>query len=393
VTAVVLAVHAALIGAYVARGHDARDFARVAPKFANKSSASEKITADVLGLSDDDPQRDAGGLGYDGQFNYFMALDPKRARYYMDDPAYRYARPLYPAVSRLAALGRTDAIPPALLVVNWLAIAVGTAAFALLMCRNGLSTWLALLYGLAPGLVLAVHRDVTEPLAYALAMLGVLALSGNRRRSLLGSGVLFGLAGLARQTTLLFPLAYGVALLLEQRDASESPQSTGRGIVAIGGFFVLALAPYIGWTLAIHAWLGDFSSGENWLLTPFGWLFEPAWAWSRQPPELIGVVIPTCLWLAVVVNAIQRKVLNPALACAGVAAIVFVAFGPTYTAYPGSGRAVLAVAIPALVAAPALSGLSAWARRSYWVAVALWFSVLPGIVLVDLLDVTGPGAG
>jgi len=322
-----------------------------------------------------------------------MALDPKLARHYLDDPPYRYSRALYAGLGRLVAGGNSAAVPIALLAINWLAIGIGTAAFALLMARGRQSVWLALLYGLAPGLVLGVHRDLTEPLAYAFAILGVLALTSGRPHRLLVAGALFGLAGLARQTTLLFPLAYGAFLLFEQRDVATRRAAPRAPALSVGAFFALSLGPYVVWAFVLRAWLGAFPSGQAWLATPFGWLFEAPWSWARQPPEILGVVIPTLLWLAVVVHAIRRRALTPALACAGIAAVAFVVFAPAYSGYPGAGRAAVAVAIPALLATVSLPQLAAWARRAHWLAVACWFSLVPAVVLVDLLDVSGPGAG
>jgi hypothetical protein len=256
------------------------------------------------------------------------------------------------------------------------------------MARGRRSVWLALLYGLAPGLVLSVQRDLAEPLAYGLAVLGVLALGlgGDGTRSVLVAGLLFGLAALARQPTLLFPIAYGAGLLLTRRRFNEACRRPSTP--SLCAFFLLAFGPYIAWTLALHNWLGAFPGGPRWIATPLGWLTEPEWSWSRQPAEILGVVLPTLLWLAVVVDAIRRRALAPPLACAGVAAIAFVIFGPDYGRYPGAGRAVLTVAVPALLATPFLSQLSAWARRAHWLAVVCWLSVLPAVAYVDLLDVT-----
>jgi hypothetical protein len=68
--------------------------------------------------------------GYDGQFNYYMALDPVNARYYMDVPAYRYGRILFPMTARLLALGQPDVVPYTLILINWLALAGGTLGLA-----------------------------------------------------------------------------------------------------------------------------------------------------------------------------------------------------------------------------------------------------------------------
>src|SRR5712692_11628586 len=49
-----------------------------------------------------------GDIGFDGQFAYYIAVDPVNARYYMDSPAYRYTRIVYPLTARALALGRSE---------------------------------------------------------------------------------------------------------------------------------------------------------------------------------------------------------------------------------------------------------------------------------------------
>src|SRR2546430_5783840 len=112
--------------------------------------------------------------GYDGQFFYYLALDPVNARYYMDASTYRYTRILYPLVARALALGRPDLIPVTLFLVNWLALAGGTLAVATWLKRRGLSPWFALLYGFYPGLQFALARDLSEVMAYSLVALAIL---------------------------------------------------------------------------------------------------------------------------------------------------------------------------------------------------------------------------
>jgi len=68
----------------------------------------------------------AGSEGYDGQFAYFIAVDPLGAAPLIDVPAYRYQRIVYPLLARLLALGRREWIPWMLPLVNLIALAAGT---------------------------------------------------------------------------------------------------------------------------------------------------------------------------------------------------------------------------------------------------------------------------
>src|SRR5882757_3876087 len=90
--------------------------------------------------------------GYDGQFYYFVALDPGGARSYLDNPAYRYSRPVYPLTARALALGRAGAVPWALLLLGIAGVATGTFACAAMLRREDVAPWYGALYGLYPGL-------------------------------------------------------------------------------------------------------------------------------------------------------------------------------------------------------------------------------------------------
>src|SRR5205085_5057970 len=67
------------------------------------------------------------GPGYDGQFELFMALDPFHAVPYLDAPAYRYARPLYPMLAWAMRLGQAPPVPWPSRVVSVAAVATVTA--------------------------------------------------------------------------------------------------------------------------------------------------------------------------------------------------------------------------------------------------------------------------
>ena len=151
-------------------------------------------------------------IGYDGQFFYFIALDPTGARTYLDHPSYRYSRPVYPLAARALALGRPGAVPWALLLLGIAGIAAGTFACAAMLQREDVSPWYGALYGLYPGLFVAVTWDLSESLAYGLAALGLL-LYGRDGRRLLPAAVLFGVAGATRESTLLFPIAIAIWLV------------------------------------------------------------------------------------------------------------------------------------------------------------------------------------
>ncbi|MBN1221441.1 MAG: hypothetical protein JXM69_21150 [Anaerolineae bacterium] len=195
-------------------------------------------------FSEGDP---AGSEGYDGQFAYQIALDPSGAAPYLDVPAYRYQRILYPLLARMLAFGQPGLIPWTLIIVNIAAIGVGTWATELWLSDFRMSRWYALVYGLYGGQLLALRADMTEPLAYALVVGAMLAWQRERRLWALAA---FGLAALAKETTLIFLAAYAL-YSLQQRQWRRT-----LGLCA-------AAAPFVAYQLLLWRWLGAFGVGSG----------------------------------------------------------------------------------------------------------------------------------
>ncbi|TMF88090.1 MAG: hypothetical protein E6I08_08220 [Chloroflexi bacterium] len=141
------------------------------------------------------------GDGYDGQFYFYLAQDPfltRPATAAALDNTFRVRRILYPLVAWAVSLGRREALPWVLLLLNIAASAatVGLAAWA--AARQGRSAWWALALAAYAGVWVPLLLDLTEPLQLALLAAGMLA----------GSGPLLFLAALAKETA-------GVALVTE----------------------------------------------------------------------------------------------------------------------------------------------------------------------------------
>ncbi len=214
-------------------------------------------------FSEGDPQ---GTEGYDGQFAYQIALRPLAAAPYLDVPAYRYQRILYPLLARLLALGQPELIPWALIILNVAAIGLGTWATELLLMDLGVSRWYALIYGLYGGQLLALRTDLNEPLAQALVQGAMLAWARERRWLAVGA---FGLAALAKETMLIFLAAYVLYTVYQRR---------WRWTFGLG----LGAVPFAAYQLLLWDWLGSFGVGSggaaatHFSLIPLGGLLEIA---------------------------------------------------------------------------------------------------------------------
>ncbi len=122
-------------------------------------------------------------FGYDGQFFLLAAHDPflrGQAHKYMDEAAYRYQRIMYPWLARLLAGGDPQAIPRTLVLVNLLAVLAGTLFLGLLCARHGACPLWALFYGCLSGLLIALLRDLAEPVAMAFLAGGFLLYDARR---------------------------------------------------------------------------------------------------------------------------------------------------------------------------------------------------------------------
>jgi hypothetical protein len=294
-----------------------------------------------------------GPIGYDGQFFYFTAVDPRGAPAYMDEPTYRYGRVLYPFVVRAVSLGRAAAVPWAMFLVNLAAVAGGTFALALLLRRRGASPVYAAFYGFAPGLYVAVAHDLAEPLAYALVLAGLAAWWWDDRPRPWLAGVLFGLAGLARESTLLFPLALAIAAFFGLRDGIERRQGRDRRSALI--LAATAVLPYAALRLFLAAWLGTSGStpeAARFALYPFGGVLDH-WPLDRGLLEQSWAIILPALLAVVLVAGLTRR-LGPSLLALGLNVLFLVVLlpSPSWDAIIGSARIALGVTCAFLACLP-----------------------------------------
>lgn len=338
-------------------------------KGAGKSVAIDAADVEPVGVT-----------GYDGQFFYFVALDPRRAPAYMDEPAYRYGRALYPLTARAVALGRPSLVPWSLLIVNLIAVAGGTFALATLLRRRGASPIYAALFGFAPGLYVAVNHDLSEPLSYALVAAGLAAWWWDDKPRPWVAGALFGLAGITRETTLLFPLALALAALFGLADGTG--KRTGRSVRSAVVLILVSVLPYLLLRLVILAWIGREGAtpeAADFGFLPFGGLLSH-WPFSRiVMVQLWSVVIPALLSVAAV--ALLTRRLGPSLLSLILNVGLLVVFlpAPSYDSIVASSRIALGVTCAFLACIPIL-------QPNYRAPVALgiavftmspWFDLFP----------------
>ena len=315
--------------------------------------------------------------GYDGQFFLIIALDPVKARSYLDTPDYRYSHILYPMLARAVALGKPGWVPAALILVNLAAVALGTFCVAKLLVRNGLPVGLAAAYFLFPGLLSAFAEDLSDPLAYGLAALGLLLLAGWRSPNrIYGAAAIFALAALARETTLLIAVAVAVVHALATR-----PQA--RRAVE---FVTIALAPYVAWRLFLRSWLGSATGhpGLSVGLAPFSGL---ASAHALDVWPLLGVAVPASALGVLCLLRLRTEWRNETFVALLASLVLLALYLPeqSYHAYESAGRLQIGAALLAIVTARALKT----DRSNPLLTAAVLFAYLPLVPLVLTLVHTG----
>jgi hypothetical protein len=189
------------------------------------------------------------GNGYDGQWFLGLAYDPllaQRLAASFDMPRYRAGRPLQAVAGWLLAGGRAGAIPFGLLAVGPLAVALGSAAAGRLVGALGRSPWWGLGFAAVPGVVVGVTFATAEPLALALAVLG-LSLAVERRT--VAGGVAFAGAALTKESYLVFAVAAAVWLALggdrpRRARVAEAATVVVPGVLALGLWWA-----YVAWRI------------------------------------------------------------------------------------------------------------------------------------------------
>ena len=362
-----LLFYAAWVGWAHHIGHDWRDWAAIGSRFVSASEATPAIVRDRPHATSE--------VGYDGQFFLYIARDPAGAVPYLDNASYRYGRIVYPLAARGLALGRQEAIPLALLVLNLLAVAVGTWAVAAWLRREGFPEWFALLYAAYPGVFFGVWRDLSEPLAYSLAALAVLAFDGDRARRIALSAALFSVATLTREGAAVFALVWAASLAVRGRRLQAT-------LLAVG-----SVAPYLAYRFVfLDLWLGNAGVPEKLRPTPvpFGGIGH-YFPWGGvELQRVYAVLAPGTFCAALAAVALVRGAKAPAVWALLANALLFVVFLPAaaYADYASAGRISTSVFLAFLLSLPALTRAFPTTRAWMWLPTVAWFA--PWYVLLPL---------
>jgi hypothetical protein len=286
----------------------------------------------------------APAAGHDGKFFFSQAMDPFYLEpgvhsIYLDRPTYRAQRMLYPTLASMGGILGATGTAWGLIVVNVLAMGVGTAITARLAIEMGISPWFGLAFLLNPGLMVDINIDSAGLLATAALMGAVLTAMWDRTWA---TGVLLSVAALARETMLLAAVGLAIYFIWQKRKA---PVALVLPFLAVGGWWA-----YVHWRLS-----DGLAQDTQALGMPLVGFLEALQGWMSTPDRLADILIGFVLLFASVAVAV-RAVLRPTalgLAVAPFALLGLLLSEPVWARYFDSARALAPVLTAYILLVPA----------------------------------------
>jgi hypothetical protein len=350
-----------------------QDFIHAGRSFVERSHASPIISGYA------DRYHYDGDIGFDGQFMYFIALDPVGARDYVDYPAYRYTRILYPLLAGTLGLHDPDLVASALIAINLVMIALGVFVLGAFLRRRGVSAWFAAVYGFYPGIFVTLQRDTAEVMAYSLVIVAIYLFDHAPKWRLILSAMFFALAALTRETTLVFAGIWALGVLLS--GAGPPAARIASNWRAFMAFAAIACGPLLAWKVFLLIWLG--SLGVQGVLSPIPFLgVHHLIRHEVGMEQLRTVVVPGFLCLVVAVIALLGRVRRLEIWALLANCILYMAFltPAAFDDLSSSARVTVPIALAAVLAAPYLSQRMRpwfWASAALWLTPMIYWIVLP----------------
>jgi hypothetical protein len=350
-----------------------QDFIHIGRSFVERSRTSQVISGYT------DRYHYDGDIGYDGQFMYFIALDPARARYYVDYPPYRYTRILYPLLAGELGFHDAELVANALIAINLALIALGISVLGAWLRSRGVSAWLAAVYGFYPGIFITLQRDTSEIMAGSLVIIAIYVYDYGPRWRLVLSAAFFSLGALTRETALVFAGVWAFGVLFSGDGALAARIATNWRRFLI--FLAIAFGPLLAWKVFLFVWLG--SLGLNGVLSPipFGGVHYLI-RHEVEMEQLRTVVVPAFLCLVAAIIALFAGIRRVEIWALFANSLLYMAFlGPaSFEDLSSSARVTVPIVLAAVLAMPYLSQRTRpwfWASAALWLAPMIYWIVLP----------------
>jgi hypothetical protein len=197
------------------------------------------------------------------------------------------------------------------------------------------------------------------------------------------AGVCFALAALTRETTAIFPLAYGLAQLLPNRGTGDGKAIRAvrwrRAALLLG----VSLLPMILYKAFLLLWLGSIGqTGDLYPgLVPFAGLLSYWPLKVDQLEEVFGVVIPALICTGMVLWALWQRLWQPQVwaLLANSVLLVVLLNAKSYAEYFASGRIAAGVVLAALYCLPVFDRLTGRSRWWFWASSWFWLLLWPAL--------------
>jgi hypothetical protein len=238
----------------------------------------------------------SGGFGHDGKYYFMQAMDPffstpEVHAAHLDRPTYRAQRMIYPTLAGGFGLFSPSATAWNLLVINLVALGIGTWLTSLLAKELGLSPWFGLAFLLNPGVLVSSMIDTAEVLAMLFLVAAALLLLRDR---VVASAAFLTLAALTRETMLLATIGAIVYLWHTRR--------------RVPGVFVVPFVATGAWWLFVRAKLGYLGEGiqdTEALGLPFKGFFDALETWLATPGSEVDVMMGVLLLVSSILVAFR----------------------------------------------------------------------------------------
>lgn len=279
-------------------GNDATVFIYIGSYFADRPGVVSQLVREI-GFGP--PYWRAG---FDGQFYYYIALDPFKAWELLDTVA-RYQRILYPMLVRLLSFGVLPTIPYLMIAVNLAFMVAGTEFLCRFLRLFQLNPWYSIGYAFNIGLMVCLRRDLAEPIMCALVIAAIYLVETRGPTSL--AGVLFSLALFTKETAILFILPYTFWFLLHSRE--DRARATIFALIAVLPYSLFQTFLFFRFGLVAFLGVGNL---QTLTLIPFYGILQT----KRQFLELVSMItliaIPaTASLLLFLKGALRRKSHHP----------------------------------------------------------------------------------
>lgn len=284
--------------------------------------------------------------GHDGRFFFIQAMDPLYLEPdvhadYLDRPTYRAQRMVYPTLASLGGLMSPAATAWGLIIVNIVAMAVGTVYTGLMAERMGLSAWFGLAFLLNPGLIVDLGIDGAGIVALAAMMAAVYHVLGD---AILPAAVALSVASLARETMLIAVAGLAAFYWYRKRRVAWSLTAP---ILAVGAWW-----GYVHWRL--DDGLAQDTQALDWPFVGFIDAFE---SWMSTPGSSVDLAVGGVLLLVSAVVLIRSIRIPTALgwAVGGFAFLGLIMSEPVWENWFDSTRALAPVLTGYIILGPAMT--------------------------------------